>query len=85
MKFIFFMSIYNIVMKYDKLYHTYINLLKKNNFKISIILLILFLKVFSYIYKFWSIWVCWYFVSKYLSIYLWYIPYIHKIEVLIYS
>ena len=33
MKFIFFIVAYNIIMKYDKLYHTYINLLNKTNLK----------------------------------------------------
>ena len=33
MKFIFFIDSYNIIMKYYKLYHTYINLLKKPTLK----------------------------------------------------
>ena len=33
MKFIFFIDIYNIIMKYDKLYYTNINLLNKTTSK----------------------------------------------------
>ena len=40
---IFLISIYNIIIKYNKLYYIYINYN-------SIILLILFLRVFSYIF-----------------------------------
>ena len=49
MKFIFFfISTYNIIIKYDKLYYIY-QFIEQNNFKISIIFLILFLSVFSYV------------------------------------
>ena len=33
MKFIFFIDAYNIIMKYDKLYYTYINFLNKTTLK----------------------------------------------------
>ena len=32
-KFIFFIDTYNFIIKYDKLYHTYIKLLNKTNLK----------------------------------------------------
>ena len=33
MKFIFFIDIYNVIMKYDKLHYTYINFLNKITLK----------------------------------------------------
>ena len=38
-----FIDTYDIIIKYDKSYYTYIIFFNKNNFKISIILLITFL------------------------------------------
>ena len=38
-----FIDAYDIIIKYDKSYYTYIKIFKKNNFKMSIILLIILL------------------------------------------
>ena len=77
-----FINVYDIIIKYDKSYYTYIKLFNKKILKYHYISNYIFMKFFLYFYKFWLILdLSIFFFPKYPLIYL---RYIRKIKVSIY-
>ena len=74
MKFIFFIGVYDIIIKYDKLYNTFIIFFDKITLKCLLLLIISFLEFFStfslVLINFYPIIILYQNIHKYFSIYL---------------